>query len=155
ELGPATLCVVAADTQTVRRTRAQIAHSRYPAYFLLALRTGQLRLQQYGRESQLHSGECILVDCKEPYRLDCPAATRCVALRLPQDWLRDWLPSAEAFANRPFGATGWGAALSAALASLDTDWEEQDLALPESVVAEQMAALLALAAGPGAQASTA
>jgi transcriptional regulator GlxA family with amidase domain len=51
-------------------------------------------------------------------------------------------------------AARWGAALSAALASLDTDWEEE-LALPESVVAEQIAALLALAAGPKAQAHAA
>ena len=155
ELGPATLCVLEADPQTVRRTRARIVHSRYPAYFLLGLRTGQLRLQQYGRESHIRAGECIMVDSKEPYRLDCLSSTRCVAVRFPQDWLRNWLPTAESFANVPFPATaGWGAALSAALASLDTGWEEE-LALPEGVVAEQIAALLALAAGPKAQAYTA
>jgi hypothetical protein len=38
ELGPATLYIVQADTQTVRRTRARIAHSRYAGYFLLQLR---------------------------------------------------------------------------------------------------------------------
>ena len=155
ELGPATLCVIEAGAQTVRRTRAQIAHSRYPAYFLLALRAGRLRLQQYGRESQLQPGECILVDCKEPYRLDCLDTTRCVAVRFPQDWLRDWLPAAESFANKPFAKqSGWNAALSAAMVSLDTEWQ-RELALPEGMVAEQIAGLLALAAGPTAQAYSA
>jgi len=155
ELGPATLSLVQADTQTVRRTRARIAHSRYAAYFLLAMRAGQLRLQQHGRESCIQPGQCVLVDCQEPYRLDCLPTTRCVAIRFPQEWLLDWLPCAESFANRLLPTTtGWGAALAAALVSLDAGWEEE-LALPEGVVAEQIAALLALTAGPKAQSRTA
>ncbi len=42
--------------------------------------------------------------------------------------------------------TGWSTALSSALACLDTD--EDAYALPDGVVAEQIAALLALAVGP-------
>jgi len=146
-LGPATLCLIEADTQTVRRTRARIAQSRYAAYFLLTMRTGHVRLQQHGRESHVHPGQCVLVDCQEPYRLDCLPTTRCVAVRFPQDWLRNWLPCAERLANTVLPATGWGAALAAALVSLDVDGEEE-LALPEGAVAEQLAALLALTAGP-------
>ena len=43
--------------------------------------------------------------------------------------------------------------MCAALTNLDTD-SEQELALPAGTVAEQIAALLALAAGPDAQAQT-
>jgi AraC family transcriptional activator of tynA and feaB len=154
QFGPTTLCMVEADTQTVRRTAARIASSRYAAFFLLRLRSGELRLRQYGRESQVHAGDCVLIDCKEPYQLDCLPTTRCVALRCPQDWLRNWIPAPETIAARPFAAnTGWGAALSAALANLDPDMAE-DLALPDGIVADQIAALLALAAGPDVQAST-
>jgi len=79
--------------------------------------------------------------------------TRSVAVRFPKDWLRNWLPAPESLAARPFRAgAGWSAALSAALATLDTDRDEE-LALPEGVVAEQIAALLALAAGPEAHVS--
>lgn len=154
EFGPATLYMVEADTQTVYRTPARIAGSRYAAYFLLRLHSGQLRLRQYKRDSQVQAGDCVLIDCKEPYQLDCLPTTRCVALRCPQDWLGNWVPSPESIAARPFAAgNGWGAALSAALANLDPE-RADDLALPESIVAEQIAALLALAAGPGVQAST-
>jgi AraC family transcriptional regulator, positive regulator of tynA and feaB len=155
ELGPATLYVVEADTQTVRRTAARIAHSRYEAgYFLLQLRSGRLRFQQHGHDSCIETGDCLLVDCNAPYRLDCVHATRSVALRFSHDWLRNWIPAPESLAGIPLRSnTGWSGALCAAVASLDTD-NEAELALPPETVAEQMAALLALAAGPDVQAST-
>jgi len=153
--GPATLCIVEADAQNIRRTRARIARSRYATFFLLQLRTGHARFRQYGRDTQVRAGDCVLVDCREPYLLDCLSPTRSVALRFPDEWLRNWLPSPEQFAARPFSATaGWGAALAAALSTLDTD-VDTELALPEGVVAEQIAALLALAAGPEGRASSA
>ncbi len=152
-LGPATLNLVEADTQIIRRTPARIAHSRYAGYFLLQLRAGQLRFQQYGRDSCIETGDCVLVDCNAPYRLECAQATRSVALRFPRDWLRNWIPSPESLAGRPFRyGTGWSTTLSSALANLDTNGDEE-LALPEGVVAEQIAALLALAAGPDAHVS--
>jgi AraC-like DNA-binding protein len=154
-LGPAALHIVEADAQKIRRTPARIANSRYASYFLLQLREGQLRFQQYGRDACIEAGDCVLVDCNAPYRLECPHTTRSVALRFPRDWLRNWLPAPESLAGRPFrSGTGWSNTLCAALANLDTD-VEQDLALPEGVVAEQIAALLALAAGPDAHVSRA
>lgn len=150
DFGPATLSLVDADAQTVNRTRARIARSRYAAFFLLQLRSGQMRLQQSGHEAHLQSGDSVLINCNEPYRLDCITPTRGVALRFPHDWLRAWVPAPEDIAARPFHATtGWSAALCAALTSLDGATE---LALPAGVVAEQLAALLALAAGPDTQA---
>jgi AraC family transcriptional regulator, positive regulator of tynA and feaB len=153
ELGPATLHLVEADTQIIRRTPARIAHTRYAGYFLLHLRAGRLCFEQYGRRSRIEAGDCVLIDCNAPYRLDCLNTTRSVALRFPREWLRNWLPAPESLAGSPLrSGTGWSTALGAALATLDTDREEE-LALPEGVVAEQIAALLALAAGPGARAS--
>ena len=148
ELGPATVHLLEADPQIIRRTPARIAHSRYAAYFLLQLRAGQLHLQQHGRDSFIEVGDCVLIDCNAPYRLECSQTTRSLALRFPRDWLRNWIPSPESLANRPLrSGAGWSTALSAALANLDTD-RDQEYALPEGVVAEQIAALLALAAGP-------
>jgi AraC-like DNA-binding protein len=148
DLGPATLHLLEADTQTIRRTPERIAHTRYAGYFLLHLRAGQLHFQQYGRECCVQVGDCVLIDCNAPYRLECLGITRSAALRFPRDWLRNWIPAPESLAGRPFrNGTGWSTALSAVLANLDTD-REQELALPDGVVAEQIAALLALAAGP-------
>jgi AraC-like DNA-binding protein len=154
-LGPAALHVVEADPQIIRRTQAGIAHSRYAAYFLLQLRAGQLNLEQFGRHSRIEAGDCIVIDCNAPYRLECLGTTRSVALRFPRDWLRNWIPVPEDLAGRPLRCgSGWSTALSAALANLDSHGDEE-LALPEGVVAEQIAALLALAAGPDIHASRA
>lgn len=150
-LGPATLNIIEADSQNIRRTPARIAHSRYDGYFVLHLRAGQLSFQQYGRESYLAAGDCVLIDCNAPYRLVCRQATRSVVVRCPRDWLRNWIAVPESLAGRPLRPDGgWSATLASALANLDTEGTA-DLALPESVIAEQIAALLALAAGPYAR----
>ena len=153
ELGAAALHIIEADTQTIRRTPARIAHTRYAGYFLLQLRAGRLHFEQYGHKSRVEVGDCVLIDCNAPYRLDCLNTTRSVVLRFPREWLRNWLPAPESLAGRPFrSGTGWSTALCAALATLDTEHDEE-FALPRGVVAEQIASLLALAAGPEARAS--
>ncbi len=153
EFGPATLNLVEADRQSVRRTASHIAHSSFNTLFLHQLRSGRAQLRQYGRESQLETGDCVLIDCRAPYDIDCSPATRSVALRFQYDWLRNWIPSPENICGQRFASTsGWGAALSAALASLDAGGAD-GLALPDGVVAEHIAVLLALAAGPKAEAS--
>jgi AraC-like DNA-binding protein len=72
-------------------------------------------------------------------------------MRFPRDWLATWLPSPEAAAARTFSpGEGWGGALSAAMAGLE-HCVEADLQLPAGTVADQLAGLVALAAGPEAQ----
>src|SRR5208282_1429646 len=59
----------------------------------------------------------------------------------------------ENISGRRFAARGgWGAALSMAVANLDAGGAN-NLALPQGVVAENIAVLLALAAGPNADAA--
>ena len=146
ELGPATVNLVSAECQRVQRTRAKIARSRYPVFFLLQLRAGEILLRQLGREAHLHAGDSVLIDGTEPYQLFCPEATSSLALRLPEPWLKRWISYPERFGARVFSGGGWSSALNAALSSLEIDGLEQ-IVLPPSVVADQIAALLALAAG--------
>ena len=154
DFGPATLHLVEAEPQTIRRTPQRIAHTRYEGYFLLQLRAGELRFQQYGRDSRIEVGDSVLIDCNAPYRLECLHTTRSMALRFPRDWLRNWIAAPESLVGRPLrSGAGWSNALSAALANLDIERDEA-LALPEGVVAEQIAALLALAAGPDGHVSS-
>lgn len=151
ELGAVTVSFIDAETQQIHRTLAKIAHTRYPAFMLMQLRAGHARVRQLAHESLLACGDCILVDGNEPYHLECLQATSALVLRLPDDWLRRWLPHPERVPALPFNDAGWGAALRAALSSL-TLQSCQELALPRSMVAEQIAALLALAVGASSQA---
>jgi AraC family transcriptional activator of tynA and feaB len=155
DFGPGQLYLVQARSQHVHRTPARIARSAGAESFVILnqIRQGRAVFRQHGRECELRAGDCTLVDCKEPYVLDCLDATRSVALRLPQSWLDAWIPSIEDVAARAFRpGEGWGSALCAALGNLE-NFPSTELALPSGVVAEQLAALLALAAGPTARAA--
>jgi AraC-like DNA-binding protein len=155
DLGAAKLYRVEADVQTVRRTPARIARSQDAYCFLMQLRQGEVQFRQYGRECRIGPGDCLLVDSKHPYHLEGLGSTHTVAVRFPQNWLKVWLPAPEKVAGRPFRAgEGWSAALAAAMSNLEIA-DPWALALPPGVVAEQLAALLALAAGPDVQPSTA
>jgi AraC family transcriptional regulator, positive regulator of tynA and feaB len=150
-MGSGSLYLVQASTQQVRRTTQNIAHGTGDWTILMQIREGQQRFRQHGRECELGPGDCTIVDCAEPYDLDCNGSTRSVVLRFPREWLATWLPSPEAAAARVFGpGTGWGGALSAAMAGLE-NCVETDLQLPAGTVADQLAGLVALAAGPEAQ----
>lgn len=150
-MGSGSLYLVQADTQYVRRTARNIASGTGHWTILMQIREGQQRFRQHGRECELGPGDCTLVDCAEPYELDCNSHTRSVVLRFPREWLATWLPSPEAAAARVFGpGPGWGGALSAAMAGLE-NCVENDLQLPAGTVADQLAGLVALAAGPEAQ----
>ncbi|MGH8228058.1 MAG: helix-turn-helix domain-containing protein [Steroidobacteraceae bacterium] len=147
ELGAATMNLISAESQRVARTRAKIAHSRYSSYCLLQLRSGHMRLLQLGREAHVVAGESVLINGAEPYHLECPEPTTALVLRLPEHWLERWIPHPNHIGARVLGVEGWGGALNAALANLELESYDR-LALPQGVVAEQIAALLALAAGP-------
>jgi AraC family transcriptional regulator, positive regulator of tynA and feaB len=154
DLGPATANFIRADIQRVRRTRAKISSMSAPLYVLLQLRVGHIEFRQLGRETRVGPGECVFIDGTEPYELECPQPTSALALRLPAQWLGRWLARPEHLAGRRFGATGWSAALCAALASLEIESCDQ-LALTRDQVAEQVASLLTLAVGNETPSSTA
>jgi AraC family transcriptional regulator, positive regulator of tynA and feaB len=149
-LGPATLNLIEATRQSVARTRSAISRSRGAVFHLLHLRAGQFQLEHADGTTALHPGDCVLVDSTEPHAARCPVPTRCLIVQFPQEWLRAWLPEPANIVDRALRPQGgWSSALAAALASLRPD-NLDGLALPHGVVAEQLAALLALTAGPGA-----
>jgi AraC family transcriptional activator of tynA and feaB len=148
DFGPATLSFVGAASPQLRRTPARIAHTRHPAYFLVQFRVGHGTLRQRGRDLHIRAGECALIDGTQPYDLECPQTTSAAILRMPDAWLRRWLPNPESASPLLFSQADWSSALCAAMASLRLE-TCADLALPRSAVAEQIASLLALAVGKG------
>jgi len=154
ELGPTTVNSMHAEMQRVRRTQANLARSSHPVFILLQLREGQVRLQQLGRETVVREGETVFIDGTEPYLLECPRATNSLALRMPEPWLKQWLPHPERFPARLLTGNGWSAALNAALSTVHVDSCDA-FALSPDAVAEQIAALLALAIGGDAEARSA
>jgi AraC family transcriptional activator of tynA and feaB len=148
DFGATTLSFVGAASQHIRRTSARISRTRYPAFFLVQFRIGHGLLRQRGKEVHMRAGDCALVDGTQPYDLECPQASSAAILRMPEDWLRRWLPNPAESAAMLFSQGDWNSALCAAMASLRLE-TCGDLALPRSTVAEQIGALLTLAIGKG------
>ncbi|HTY49531.1 MAG TPA: helix-turn-helix domain-containing protein [Steroidobacteraceae bacterium] len=146
DFGPGALSFLDAHAQRVHRTQARIARTHHAVFFLLQLRAGEMRLEQLGREVHVRNGECVLINGSEPYELECPHATSALAVRMPEEWLKRWLPHPQDCTARTLGAGGWSSALCASLGSLQRESCAQ-LALPPGVVAEQLAVLLTLALG--------
>ncbi|RYZ67968.1 MAG: hypothetical protein EOP08_01600, partial [Proteobacteria bacterium] len=137
DLGPGSLYLVQARAQHIRRTPARIARSNAAYTILMQIREGRQAFRQHGRECSLQPGDCVVVDCNEPYELDCLGPTRAVVLRFPHEWITGWLPGVEDAAARIFRpGEGWGGALSAAMAALD-GFSANAVALPPGAVAEQ------------------
>ena len=147
-LGPATANFLRATSQSVARSRRCISRSNQEAFLLVHLREGAFEFASQGQATQVLPGDCVLMDSRERYEVRCPQPTRCLILHLPPQWLRGFLPRPEVIAGRVLRPDrGWSAALTAAIAALQPA-ELSQLALPPGVVAEQVASLLALAAGP-------
>ncbi|MGV3634767.1 MAG: helix-turn-helix domain-containing protein [Pseudorhodoplanes sp.] len=147
QFGPIDLNFVDTDPQEVWRTRAAIARSRENFFYLLYMHDGHMAVAQRGREAVIAPGHCLLVDSREPYRFSLPDRNRCLSVQIPQHWLRTWLPHPEdATVISLAEHSRWGATLSSALGNLHRDTLDR-IALPFGVVADQIGAMLALAAG--------
>jgi len=146
QLGPATAHFVTAQAQRLRSAGGRVARTPHRVCALLHLREGHVRLIQRGREALVLPGTCVLMDGNDPYDIDCLTPTTALALKLPRNWLRRWVPHPELHTARVLSYGGWNSALCAALASLTVD-SCRTLALPGVVVADQIGALLALAVG--------
>lgn len=149
-LGPATANFLRATSQSVARSRRCISRSVHEAFLLVHLREGEFEFERHGQATLVRPGDCLLMDSRERYEVRCPRPTSCLILHLPPQWLRAFLPRPEVVAGRVLRpGHGWSAAVTAAIAALQPA-EMSQLALPPGVVAEQVASLLALAAGPDA-----
>jgi AraC family transcriptional regulator, positive regulator of tynA and feaB len=147
QFGPVDLNFVDTDPQEVWRTRAAIARSRENFFYLLYMYSGHMRVAQRGREALIAPGNCLLVDSREPYRFSLPDRNNCLSVQIPQHWLRTWLPHPEDAAVVTLaGHSRWGATLASALGNLQPDALDR-IVLPFGVVADQIGAMLALAAG--------
>jgi AraC-like DNA-binding protein len=148
EFGAVKLSSVSINTaHEVTRTRAAIARNSVPRFNLNYIRRGSWIVEHCGREITLGTGELILLDPREPYRVSAAAGTEHFCVHLPIDWLRCWIPNPEAAVAEPIrlGAP-WRGALAAAL----DDAPMLGDAVPGGydLCAAQIAGALALALGP-------
>ena len=148
--GPIGLTIAGCADQEVRRTRRRISDSDRSSYYVIQMRRGTLRGRQYGREAFVAAGEYALFNSQDVFQLNFSDSSDCLVLELPLRWTQAWLACPEDVAAKTFARTnGWQEPLAATLDNLTRDGLDL-MALPERVVADQIGAMLALAAGRGA-----
>ncbi len=153
-LGSSALSLLEATPQRVYRSRASVAKSRQHDVFLVQLRQGRMRFEQYGREANLTEGQCVITDGSDVWSLHCPVPTTALVLQLPMPWVTRYIPSPAQLAAVPINTeAGWGAALGAALQALDPATIDQ-MPLPSALIAEQIVVLLSLSNGPQSRTTT-
>lgn len=95
---------------------------------------------------QLRMGDGVLLDSRYAYRLDFLDPFDNVHLKIPEDWLRRWLPDADVLVGRPLlFDRSWSRALVAFVSQLTPEFAVA-APVPHSVLADQVGALLALCA---------
>lgn len=145
-LGSVRCSFVESNWQQISRARAPLDDSNRHDFVLYQTRTGIARFRLPQGSVTVCPGECILINTGEPYELESPRPITAVILAFPQHWLARWLPSPERCNPLFTNADGWSAALCSAVGALHPD-TIVSLALSGEALAENIAGLLALAAG--------
>jgi len=139
---------VRGSAQRVYRSAAAIARGRQDYYYLLCKADANWRVVQAGRDERLLPNDLVLIDSRRAYELHFPDTVDALSLQLPIPWVESWLASPQReLARRIDGQSGWGQALSTFVRQLRPQSLLQP-ALPAALLADQVGALLALAASP-------
>lgn len=145
-LGPIDLSFLLASPQTVERTQDIAAKHKAADYDLVFLREGSAQLKHSGVEARLPEGSFVLLDNREAYELVFEESSLCATIQLTDRWLRRWVPHPRSLVAQPIASVGWGAPLASMLETIANRGLDE-AALPRSVIADQIGALIALMSG--------
>ena len=152
--GPLKANFISVSEQRVWRSGTPQVRSSDGLFHLIHVRKGVQIAEHQGRTLTVEEGSCLLLDCRSGFNLNFPHGIDALVFEIRRDWLQGWLPAPEAAAACIIdGSSNWGATLSSALNNL-TPSSIAQLELSPTVVAEQIAVLLALAAVPRGPALT-
>ena len=147
-LGALTVIRNEGEAHRSSRTSRDLRRSAERSYYLLVSREGSWSLTHRGHR-QLHRGDLILIDSLRAQEIDVRQSFDILNLKLPERWLRAWLPEPATLVGRRIpGESDWGSALSCFVKQLTPDFVAF-APLPHEVLADQVGVLLALAAGYG------
>ncbi|HEY4214672.1 MAG TPA: AraC family transcriptional regulator [Steroidobacteraceae bacterium] len=148
-LGQTAVTFLQSDLPCAHPLSSLVTGGRHGDRILFQTRSGEVRICSAQEEIVAPPHDCVLIDPGQSHRIECAKPTSAVALTLPRHWLRRWLPRPE-HCPTYFADKGWSRALCVVMGTL-TPRSMRQLALPGSTVAENIGALLALAAGPDSQ----
>jgi AraC-like DNA-binding protein len=147
-LGDLTVTFLEVQPDSLRQAGWPLAPQR--DFVLVQARRGESRFRFPQGEITAGPRDCILIHPGERCETVCTLQTSAIALSLPEQWLKRWLPRLDPSPHLFRAGEGWNAALCTVVGTL-TPGTIRELTLPGSVLADNIGTLLALAAGPHSQ----
>ena len=144
-LGPITVTTISGSPHDILTTQREIAQSRGRSFHLVTCRNQPWTMTHRGR-ARLLPGELAFFDSQLEFELNCPDSYEYLNLALPPEWLATWGSNLEGLTGRRIPADSeWGRVLSGYVSQLSPEFILH-APLAASVLADQIGALLALAA---------
>ena len=143
-LGPLAALRLSGTPHASHRGLREIERSLERSFHLIINLSSSWMLEHSGRNRML-PGDAILTDSSFGHMLRTDSDYDIVHLKLPESWLRQWVPSPGALVGRRIPvASGWGRALATYAMQLTPQFAV-DSPLPSQVLTDHLGALLALA----------
>lgn len=143
ELGPVSLIRGRGQAHDVIRDHRDLARSTARNYHLILNKGSAWRARHVG-EHLVRAGDAMLVDSIYGYRFDFLDTIDIVHLKLPDAWLRQWVPDPAVLVGQPIRADAdWGQALTAFVRQLSMDLVGAS-PVPASQLTDHVGGLLAL-----------
>ncbi len=144
ELGAISVIQGVGSAHRCIRDRTDIARSSEHNFHLILNVASSWNLTHRDR-IRLRPGDAVLLDSNYGHELLLPTF-RIVHLKLPVEWIRQWLPNPGVLVGRPIRFdSNWGRALTSFVVRLSPEFVV-GAPLPQTVIADQIGALLALVA---------
>jgi AraC family transcriptional activator of tynA and feaB len=146
QLGPLTVSRLGGSSQDAYRTRKDIARTEEFAYLLTVGVGCNWRYWQKDREALLRPGDVLLADTRSELSVHWPPDCLALNVRLPIEWLQAWIPDPRQLVGKRISRdSNWGKMLSTYVSQVTPELAAAP-PLPSQVMADQIGALLALAA---------
>lgn len=144
-LGPVTFVQERGSAQRCVRARPETRRTKEHCFNLLLVLSGSWHVT-HGVRKHYGPGDLIFHDSRYPLEVDLPPDHRDFNLQLSEQFVRQWVPNPAWLVDRRISAESrWGRLLSNYVAQLSPEFVLQ-APLPQSVLIDQVGALLALTA---------
>ncbi|SFI32699.1 AraC-type DNA-binding protein [Collimonas sp. OK307] len=145
ELGLITVIRQGGSAHQSHRGKKEIALSTERSYHLLIALTSEVALTHCGF-TFLKPGSAVITDSNFPHDLEFFSPWRMIHLKLPEQWLRQWIPDPAALTGRLITSDfRWATPLLAFATQLSPEFVVH-APLPQSVLLDHLGALLSLIA---------
>ena len=145
-LGQVTFSAARGSAQRSMRARPELRRTSEHCFNLVLVLSGSWQVAQGGTRGCFGAGDLIFYDTRNPLDCDLLLPWSDINLQLSEQFVRKWLPNPAWLIGRRISRDSqWGHVLSSFVAQLSPEFIIQ-APLPQSMLIDQLGALLALAA---------